>query len=122
MQSNYKVIDTECWKVSNPFRILTEHNTEWTSEGDEDYEERIIKLSEEQDKVLSDLGIDQFEQCLIHFGNKNVAYTMSVYDAIQALALKDGADLVEFENGCIGFIGYYYGFNENWFEILGKEI
>lgn len=43
----------------------------------------------------------------------------TIYDAIDALAIKDGVDLVRFENGNIGFVAYYNG-HKDAFEIYGK--
>ncbi len=42
---------------------------------------------------------------------------MMLYDAVAALASKEGIDLVQFENGNYGFVAYYNE-NENGFEIL----
>lgn len=44
---------------------------------------------------------------------------MSADDAIQALALKEGVDMVRFEDGKVGFVGHYGG-EDNGFEILGE--
>jgi len=41
-------------------------------------------------------------------------------DAIQHLAIKDGYDLIQFENGNYGYVAYYNGI-ENGFEILGES-
>lgn len=43
---------------------------------------------------------------------------MPLFHAIQLLALKDGADLVRFDNGDIGFLSIY-GNEIEWFKIIG---
>ena len=45
--------------------------------------------------------------------------TVTIYDAIEMLALKEGTDVVEYDNGNIGIVGYYNAW-ENGFVILGK--
>lgn len=45
--------------------------------------------------------------------------TVSIYDAIEMLALKEGADVVEYDDGNIGIVGYYNTW-ENGFIILRK--
>ena len=41
----------------------------------------------------------------------------TVYDAIDSLAIKEGADLVQFENRNYGFVAYYGDFRDG-FEII----
>ena len=85
---------------------------------DESYAEKLV---EEQDKILEELGYNITDTAyLMKMENKYCIHT--IYDAIQCLALKDGADLVSFENGNIGYIGYYNGFSleYNHFEIICK--
>mgnify|MGYP004547911529 CR=1 FL=1 len=43
---------------------------------------------------------------------------MSVDVALECLAIKDGADLVQYENGNYGFVAFYNG-RQNGFEIIG---
>lgn len=45
---------------------------------------------------------------------------MTINDAIECLAIKDGVDLVQFENGNKGFVAYY-NTHENGFEIIKGE-
>ena len=47
----------------------------------------------------------------------STGYTTEVNDYIDKLAIKDGVNLVRFENGNIGFVGVYNGY-ENGFEII----
>jgi hypothetical protein len=44
-----------------------------------------------------------------------------IEDMIQYLAIKDGVDLVRFENGNLGYVAYYNGY-ENAFEIIPTEM
>lgn len=98
------------YKVTNPFRLLTR-----TTVGLSD--DKLGKAIDKQHDVLSKLGYDYDENYLIHFGN-GTCDVMDIETAIECLALKDGADLVEFENGKYGYVGYYNGHSENWFEIV----
>lgn len=50
------------------------------------------------------------------FGNSCMNWT-TINDAIERLAIKDGADLVRFSNGNIGFVSYY-NCSYDAFEIL----
>lgn len=43
---------------------------------------------------------------------------MNIDDAIENLAIKDGVDMVQFNNGNYGFVAYYNG-ETNGFEIIG---
>ncbi len=86
---------------------------------DESYAERLVK---EQDEILKELGFKLDNTCyLIKRGGKHYGIC-TIEDAIQSLALKDGADLVAYEDTTIGFIGYYNGFSveENHFKIICK--
>lgn len=47
--------------------------------------------------------------------------TTEIEDMIQYLAIKDGVDLVRFENGNLGYVAYYNGY-ENAFEIIPTEM
>ena len=89
----------------------------------EDYETEIDKLIEEQNEKLKIFGYeDTYESMhLIHFFNSpffnEKTKEMTIDDAIQYLAIKDGYDLVSFENGNKGYVAYYNTY-ENGFEIL----
>ena len=99
------------WRVSNPYRLIFE-----TMVGLDDPSEII----EKQNTFLEANGFDLYTKAYeVRFGRKTETEDLTIDEAIQCLALKDGADLVQFENGNFGFVGYYHGFNENWFEIIG---
>lgn len=121
MENLYTAIDIEGWKVSNPFRILTSKSV-YDIEDTDNYDTEIEKLSEEQNALLSKLGYEYCDrEYLVKFGRIDDYEVISIDEAIQRLAIKDGVDLVEFENGNIGFVAYYHGFNENYFEVINTE-
>lgn len=93
----------------------------------------IIDRPESEYEHLKDMLVDEQDETLTDYGFENDCYTAYVIqysdgeirldtidDAIQSLALKDGADLVRFDDDTIGFVGYYNGFelDENYFKIL----
>ncbi len=111
------------------YTVITNKNVEMamsldsqgkTYEEQERYKEELV---EEQDKKLEELGYrnDYCQYYVIHFFDSAFhnehTYIGTIYDAIERLALKEGADLVRFDNGNVGFVGYY-GTQENGFEIL----
>lgn len=113
----------------NSRTILTNRNVEMAMSLDsqgmsyEEQEKYKEELVEEQDKKLEELGYrnDCCQRYVIHsfdsaFSNEYTSI-QTIYEAIECLALKEGADLVRFANGNIGFVGYY-GIYEDGFEIL----
>jgi len=105
------------------YTILTKLSTfaENRDPDDETYAERLV---EEQDAKLNELGYtnDGSQSYLMKFNNKHYRID-TIYDAIQRLALKSGADLVQFSNGNVGYIGYYNNVTfdkNNYFEIICK--
>lgn len=77
---------------------------------------------EEQCKVLESRGYSyDYKFYAIHFFDSpytsDTTVISEIGDAIQSLAIKDGADLVEYENGNIGFVASYNGVL-NGFEIV----
>ena len=99
------------------YTILTEHH-----HGEID----SLVLFEEQKQKAKELGyvIDYFaDDEYIHFFNSSFFdekyVNLNIYDAIQSLALKDGIEFVQFENGRYGFVSFYSG-EENGFEIISK--
>ena len=89
----------------------------------DEYEEIIEATVEEQDSWLEQNGYDSLVDYVIRFdSDDNRIEIRTIYDAIQMLALKEGADLVKFSNGNIGYVGYYgnYPISKNCFEILRK--
>lgn len=85
------------------------------------YESEPEEIVEEQYEKREVLGLNG-NSYLCHFFNSgffNEHYeAWSIDEAIQHLAIKDGVDMVQFENGNYGFIAYYNG-ERNGFEIVG---
>lgn len=79
-----------------------------------------VDLYEEQGSKLDKMGYKLDEEYTIHFFESkyfsDCEEVCTINDAIESLAIKDGADLVRWENGNIGFVAYYNG-NKNGFEI-----
>lgn len=84
-------------------------------------DETRIKEQLEKMKIL---GIyDDYEHdYLCHFFDSpwinETTIATRIGEAIQYLAIKDGVDLVQYENGNYGFVAYYSG-EPNGFEIIG---
>lgn len=102
------------------YKIVT--NLKLYDIGEENEEMLRERLVEEQDEYLTNRGYEIFQtDYLIHFFDSqwfNETITeMDIYTAIQCLAIKDGADLVKYENGHYGYVAYYNG-GKNGFEIL----
>ena len=113
------VEDTEpAEKIKNPdYEILTSKTVYNIGETDEERE----ALINEQNAVLESLGYDFATVYDAHFFNSSFFDEQTVCDdmhsLIDRLAVKDGVDLVRFENGNVGFVAYYNG-EVNAFEIL----
>lgn len=85
---------------------------------DESEPEDIIREQNEKRKILG-LGDGNY---ICHFFDSGFAtekiIETQIDNAIQMLAIKEGYDLVQFENGNYGFVAYYDG-EANGFEIIG---
>ena len=81
------------------------------------------ELVKEQDAKLADLGIknDAHKFYPIHFFDDDSMVNDTIYDAIQCLAIKDGVDLVKYNNGNYGFVSYYNGLKDG-FEIYKDDV
>ena len=113
----YQKIETEGWKVSNAFRVITSKSIYDICDDDEEGS-KLQALVDEQDEILKSRGFGRnngYSELLK--SSEGYGYN-DIDEALQCLALKDGADLVEFESGNLGYVGYYHGFDENWFEII----
>lgn len=100
---NYEILTDNSILYNGP--IETEEDEKFVEEG----RENIIT---EQNAILKASGYEMDGIVYkIHFFDSpfhNEGYRMeTIYDAIQMLAIKDGVDLVEYENGNIGFVSYY---------------
>lgn len=92
-----------------------------TYENEEQHEHDCLELMFEQNNILTLNGI-YFDKCYnIHIFDSPYTTELTMFDGIeeasQYLAIKDGCDLVRFENGNIGFVAYYNG-HKNGFEII----
>lgn len=103
------------------YKIIT---TPTVYSSNHDDNEWAMKLWEIQKAKLKELGIyNDWDHCyLCHFFDSPFFdegfYLNTIDEAIQSLAIKDGIDLVQFDNGNYGFVSYYSG-TENGFEIKG---
>ena len=91
-------------------------------EDESQYSEACIGFFENQVKKIEENGFDYHNKVYeVHFFNSvfrdESIEDCEIDDAIQCLAIKDGVDLVRFDNGKIGFIAYY-GIHKDGFEIL----
>lgn len=95
----------------NKYEVLTKKSVmEYTEEEAKEREQ----LPENQDRILEWLGYEPINELYtIHFFESSFreesVEELSIYHAIEYLAIKDGADLVKFDNGKIGFVSYYNG-------------
>lgn len=113
-------------KVDIPYRVIAgvslESQKYYDMLNNPDFDEEKF-LTEHQDAIefkLEKLGYDYYDTpVVLRFLDKmDRLYIMTIEDAVQCLSLKDGADLVKFKNGNIGFVGYYNDYKNNAFEIL----
>lgn len=106
------------------FELLTENSVldDWS---DYDQDEAMNILFEQQQDALAENGfVDYYDNALyfIHFFDSpwfdESTQLMTIDEAVQALAIKDGADFVEYvDNGTYGYVAYYSG-EPNGFEIV----
>lgn len=107
------------------YEILTEKSVlDIPYENDAQHTEECEELVEEQDTILKANGFVFDKRYKIHLFDSHffdeTFINEEINEAVQYLAIKDGVDLVQFENGNYGFIAYYNG-TENGFEILESE-
>ena len=88
------------------YEIITLHKVHDNSE----------TLFEEQTEILKYYGLDWDSEVEVHFfeseWSKDEVTWDRITDAIDALAIKDGVDMVRFEKGTLGFVAYYNGFKD----------
>lgn len=104
------------------FKVLTKKSVlDIPYETETQRETDVGFLVEEQCDILTSNGFSFYKCYRIHFFNSRYTHdhiiNIDIDEAIQCLAIKDGYDLVRFENGNIGFVAYYNNV-ENGFEIL----
>lgn len=107
------------------YKILTEISVlDIPYENDKQYTDECTKLVAEQDEILKANGFVFDKRYKIHIFDSHYSnetcFDEEINEAVQYLAIKDGVDLVQFENGNYGFVAYYNG-TENGFEILESE-
>jgi len=107
------------------YKILTRKSIlDIPYENADQFEKECRLFVAEQDKILmeKDFSLDKdyyihiFESCF----SDDDFIDEDINEAIQWLAIKDGYDLVQYENGNYGFVAYYNG-TENGFEILRES-
>ena len=92
---------------------------------EDEFLEKLDKHVEEQNAVLLKNGInnDNSTCYVIHVFESNFSEDFicsnTIDDAVQAMAIKEGVDLVQFENGNFGYVSYYTH-SIDAFEIIGE--
>lgn len=112
--------------VSKPYKVIAGVDLESDDYFDlldkEDFNEEAF-MDEQQEAFenkLIELGYDFYEKpCVIRFLDKpDNLYIMTLDDAVQCLSIKDGANLVQFDDGKIGVVAYYNDYDNNALEII----
>lgn len=103
------------------YKVLTQKSIlDMEYENEKQWEQDCLALYKEQNSILKENGIDNLESQWVHFFESPYSYDIIVKtdidDAIEHLAIKDGVDLVQYENGNYGYVAYYSGV-DNGFEI-----
>lgn len=114
---NYKVITSKSILVIND---------ECDNMTDDEFYTLLNSLGSEQFKTIEkNLPSLDLERLVVHFFKS--PYTsdsfekVSFEDAVQMLAIKEGYDVVRFENGNYGVVAYYGGI-ENGFEVIDSYV
>ena len=97
------------------YKILT--NTDCYNE---DAERHFNEIDEAYTKVMGCSLSSQTDVCAHFFGSRwfnDGVHVADITSLIQYLAIKDGVEFVQFENGNFGFVALYSG-EENGFEII----
>ena len=114
----------------NDYRVLTSCSVLdlWKRHLSETEEETALNtLFNDQCNTLKEHGYEynDSDAWSIHYFESPFHYdrveNMTVKEAIECLAIKDGYDIVQFSNGNVGFVAYYNG-RANGFEILGEMV
>lgn len=107
------------------FKVLTRKSVlDIEYKNETQHERDCSELVKEQNEILEKKGFKFNKSYKVHFYDSH--YTndfttdMDLEYAIQCLAIKDGCDLVKYDNGLYGYVAYYNGY-KNGFEILESE-
>ena len=90
----------------------------------EEEETAYIAHSDEIETILQANGYSYYNTLynLHFFGDwRETTENGEIYDSIEALAIKEGVDVVKFENGHLGIVAYYND-KKDFFEILGDYV
>ena len=113
------------------YKVLTSKsilaiNDECDNLSDDEFYSLFDSFGSEQFKTIEkNLPTFDLERLVVHFFDS--PYTSDSYektsfeDAVQMLAIKEGYDVVRFENGNYGVVAYYGG-KENAFEIIDTYV
>lgn len=114
-----RVVDIP-YKVIGGISLESDEYYDMASEEDFDSENFMNEHQKAIEDKLSELGYEYSGKPVVirYLDKMDDLYIDEIEEAVQYLALKDGADLVEFEDGNIGFVGYYNDYKNNAFEIL----
>lgn len=104
------------------FKILTNKSIlDISYKSDEQHERDCLELVDEQNSILEKHMYHINSVYLLHFFDSaffdDCYLGLTLYNGIERLAIKDGYDIVEYENGNIGFVGYNNGYYSG-FEII----
>lgn len=109
------------------FEILTENSVldDWS---DYDQDEAMNILFEQQQDALRENGFGEYYDGVLYFIHffdspwfNDHTELLSISEAVERLAIKDGADFVEYiYDGTYGYVAYYNG-EVNGFEILAES-
>ena len=94
------------------FTVITKHQV-----FNCDDPEEIIAEQEEKREVFGLIDDDQY---FCKFSNGYTGF-FTIDEAIQHLDIKEGYDMVQYDNGNIGFVAYYDGV-PNGFEIIDRGV
>jgi hypothetical protein len=58
-----------------------------------------------------------------HFQDERYTLSSDILETVECLAIKDGIDIVQFENGNMGFVAYYNGHKNSFeFKAINEEV
>lgn len=97
-----------------------------TEQDEQEEQDDRNKLTKEQDEILQQAYGENWYTDIFYMIRHKSGWIRNDYslfcdidDAINILAIKDGADLVRFENGNLGYVAYYNGMTDI-IEIVAK--